>query len=68
MKHSKQTFITAFALFSLFFGAGNLIYRIPRRSRRGSSLKVFKQKTEQNSSVFNSRRKSRIYKKYNSSF
>ena len=25
MKHSKQTFITAFALFSLFFGAGNLI-------------------------------------------
>lgn len=25
MNHSKQTFITAFALFSLFFGAGNLI-------------------------------------------
>lgn len=25
MKNSKQTFITAFALFSLFFGAGNLI-------------------------------------------
>ena len=25
MKHTKQTFITAFALFSLFFGAGNLI-------------------------------------------
>ncbi|MCW9037225.1 branched-chain amino acid transport system II carrier protein, partial [Altibacter sp.] len=25
MKHSKQTFVTAFALFSLFFGAGNLI-------------------------------------------
>lgn len=25
MKHSKQAFITAFALFSLFFGAGNLI-------------------------------------------
>lgn len=25
MKHIKQTFITAFALFSLFFGAGNLI-------------------------------------------
>jgi len=25
LKHSKQTFITAFALFSLFFGAGNLI-------------------------------------------
>ncbi len=25
MHHSKQTFITAFALFSLFFGAGNLI-------------------------------------------
>jgi len=25
LKHSKQTIITAFALFSLFFGAGNLI-------------------------------------------
>ncbi|MFT5103080.1 MAG: LIVCS family branched-chain amino acid:cation transporter [Candidatus Latescibacterota bacterium] len=25
MSHTKQTFITAFALFSLFFGAGNLI-------------------------------------------
>ena len=25
MQHSKQVFITAFALFSLFFGAGNLI-------------------------------------------
>ncbi|PKA82760.1 LIVCS family branched-chain amino acid:cation transporter [Ulvibacter sp. MAR_2010_11] len=25
MNHSKQTFVTAFALFSLFFGAGNLI-------------------------------------------
>ncbi|MEZ4858955.1 MAG: branched-chain amino acid transport system II carrier protein [Flavobacteriaceae bacterium] len=25
MKHTKQTFVTAFALFSLFFGAGNLI-------------------------------------------
>jgi len=25
LKHIKQTFITAFALFSLFFGAGNLI-------------------------------------------
>lgn len=25
MNHSKQTFISAFALFSLFFGAGNLI-------------------------------------------
>ncbi|MBW2937082.1 branched-chain amino acid transport system II carrier protein [Aureisphaera sp. CAU 1614] len=25
MKHTKQTFIVAFALFSLFFGAGNLI-------------------------------------------
>lgn len=25
MKYTKQTFITAFALFSLFFGAGNLI-------------------------------------------
>jgi LIVCS family branched-chain amino acid:cation transporter len=25
MKHTKQTLITAFALFSLFFGAGNLI-------------------------------------------
>jgi len=25
MKHSKQTFITAFALFSMFFGVGNLI-------------------------------------------
>jgi len=25
MKFTKQTFITAFALFSLFFGAGNLI-------------------------------------------
>ncbi|MEP0262999.1 branched-chain amino acid transport system II carrier protein [Dokdonia sp.] len=26
MKFTKQTFITAFALFSLFFGAGNLIF------------------------------------------
>ncbi|WP_299208040.1 branched-chain amino acid transport system II carrier protein [uncultured Dokdonia sp.] len=26
MRFSKQTFITAFALFSLFFGAGNLIF------------------------------------------
>jgi len=25
MSHTKQTFVTAFALFSLFFGAGNLI-------------------------------------------
>jgi len=25
MKHTKQTFITAFALFSMFFGVGNLI-------------------------------------------
>nr|WP_203295576.1 branched-chain amino acid transport system II carrier protein [Luteirhabdus pelagi] len=25
MRHTKQTFMTAFALFSLFFGAGNLI-------------------------------------------
>ncbi len=25
MKHSKQTFITAFALFSMFFGVGNLL-------------------------------------------
>ena len=25
MNYSKQTFLTAFALFSLFFGAGNLI-------------------------------------------